>query len=115
MWYPLIAVRDPADCPEGVRDLIEQRIVRAYLRLVIDPDRVEGRSVPIAGARDLQVRLTETPFVADPACPPFCLEVHKLDTGETVDSLACYGFDEDELEAAVAFVCGVEEGLGALH
>jgi hypothetical protein len=57
----------------------------------------------------LEVRLTEMPRMELAGVPPFWLEICSPRTGSTLDSLGCFEFDEDELVAAVDFVCDAEQ------
>ena len=104
MLQPCLASVGDAPCPDAYRDQIEQRIIRAYVRLVMADD-VEGtRTVTFARLAGLEARLTEAPVPDMPDVPPFWLEIHSVATGTTLDSLGCFEFDEDELNAAVDFV-----------
>jgi hypothetical protein len=86
------------------RDQIEQQIIRAYVRLALSDDADCARTVTLAWLSGLEVRLTEVPWIEQPELPPFWLELHSLTTGTTIDSIGCFDFGEDELEAAVDFV-----------
>jgi hypothetical protein len=87
------------------RDRIEQQIIRAYVRLAPSDDANCSRTVTLARLSGLEVRLTEAPWIEQPDLPPFWQEIHSLTTGSTVDSIGCFEFGADELEAAVDFDC----------
>ncbi|GEO16307.1 hypothetical protein [Microvirga aerophila] len=106
----------PRAAPEGdatgdyaCRDWIEQQIVRAYVRLALSNDADCSRTVTLARLSDLEVRLTEAPWIEQPDLPPFWLEINLLTTGSTIDSTGCFEFGEDELEAVVDLVCEAKD------
>jgi hypothetical protein len=88
------------------RDRIEQQIVRAYVQLIFADEAGGSRTVTLSRQSGLEVRLTEMPL---PGMPTFWLEIHFLGTGSIIDSLGCFEFDEDELAAAVDFICHAQE------
>jgi hypothetical protein len=93
----------PSDlCADG----IEQRIIRAYIRLVFLAGDADGsRTVTVIRQGRLEVRLTERP--ADTAAggiPPFWLEVAPVAGHPSVDGCGFYQFDETELATAVDLV-----------
>ena len=65
-----------------------------------------SRTVTLSRQSGLEVRLTEMPL---PGMPTFWLELHALGTRSVIDSLGCSEFDEDELAAAVDFICKAQE------
>jgi hypothetical protein len=106
MPQPHTASEDDVTYSDECRDRIEQRIIRAYVRLAAPVDGAGGcRTVTLGRMGDVEIRLTEAPQEARPDLPPFWLEIHSLETGAAIDSLGCFEFDEDELTRAVDFVC----------
>jgi hypothetical protein len=98
------------------RDRIEQQIIRAYVRLATEPDGADGsRTVTLARFGGLEVRLTEVPQQGRSDLPPFWLEIHSLVRGVTIDSIGCFEFDEDELEAIVDFICEAKQRYQTLN
>jgi hypothetical protein len=106
MLLPWEAPLGDAVWPDPCRDRIEQQIICAYVRLAA-PASDDGisRTVTVTRLGSVELRLTEAPLLGLPDVPLFWLEVHSHLTGSTVDSLGCFEFDEDELAAAVDFVC----------
>ena len=94
---------------DACRDRVEEQIIRAYVRLALTDDADGSRTVTLARLGSLEVRLTEMPRMELAGVPPFWLEICSLRTGSTLDSLGCFEFDEDELEAAVDFICHAEQ------
>jgi hypothetical protein len=109
MLQPGTASEADATCCNECRDRIEQQIIRAYVQLALTDDADCSRTVTLARLSGLEVRLTEVPRTEQPDLPPFWLEIHSLATGSTVDSFGCFEFDDDELEAAVEFVCEAKQ------
>jgi hypothetical protein len=98
------------------RDRVERKIVRAYVQLAILPDDADGScSVTLERFGGLEVRLTEMPRKALAGMPPFWLELYSHGSGAIVDSLGCFEFDGDELEAAIEFVCAALRRHGSRH
>jgi hypothetical protein len=108
MLQPRTASEADATDYYACRDQIEQQIIRAYLQLMVLDGLGGSRTVTLAQLSGLEVRLTELPRTGQPDLPPFCLEIHSLATGPRVDSFGCFEFD-DELEAAVEFVCKAKQ------
>jgi hypothetical protein len=87
-------------------DEIEQRIIRAYFRLV----RATGHSgrplwVTVAKLGPLEVRLTRVPRENVPSdAPPFRLEVFSPASSTAMESLGYFNFDDGELATAARFV-----------
>lgn len=103
-------------CPALDADWIEQRIIRAYVQLALEPEDTDGsRAVTLARLGSLEVRLMEVPQAGRAGLPAFRLELRSWATGMTTDSLGCHEFDEDELSAAVAFVQKAAHRLRILH
>ena len=88
------------------RDRIEEQVIRAYVQLIFAAEADGSRTVTLSRQDGLEVRLTEMPL---PGTPTFWLEIHSLGTGAIIDSLGCFEFDEDELAAAVDFICEAQE------
>jgi hypothetical protein len=98
------------------RDRIERKIVRAYVQLAILPDDADGScTVTLERFGGLEFRLTETPRKGLAGMPPFWLELYSHGSGAVVDSLGCFEFDQDELEAAIEFVCAALRRHGSCH
>jgi hypothetical protein len=110
----MMPVADPL-CSDPSPDLIAQRIILAYVQLAVAPKNAASRTVVIARHGGIEVRLTEVLVDAKPGLPPFWLEIHSYASGATIDSFGCHEFDEDELDAAVAFVRGARQRLRTLH
>ncbi|QRM33580.1 hypothetical protein [Microvirga sp. VF16] len=94
-------------------DEIEQRIIRAYIQLMLRPDNADGsRAVMVMRLGALEVRLTELPpdSVAS-GIPPFWLEVFSVAGHESIDSCGCFEFDEIELASAVSLVLEAARAL----
>jgi hypothetical protein len=91
------------------RDQIEQQIIRAYVRLALSNDADWSRTATLARLSGLEVRLTEATWSEQLELPQFCLELHSVTTGTTIDSIGCFDFGEDELEAAVDLVCEAKD------
>jgi hypothetical protein len=104
MLQPCTASEGDATCCNGCRERIEQKIIRAHVHLVMLDGLGGYRTVS-----GLEVRLTEVPWIEQSDLPPFWLEIHSLATGSTVDRCGCFEFNEDELEAAVEFVCKAKQ------
>lgn len=87
-------------------DHIEQLLIRAYVRLAYTGNSTNGRRTNAVGRfGPFEVRLTEMePEVALVGLPPFWVEIYSLAIGSTIDSYACFEFDEDELAKAVEFI-----------
>jgi len=103
-------------CPALDADWIEQKIIRSYVRLAMEPHDEDGcRAVTLVRRGGLEVRLMEVPSDQMIGLPAFWLELRSQMTGATIDSLGCYEFDEDELSAAVMFVQDATHRLPLLH
>ncbi|MBM6583539.1 hypothetical protein ILT44_25390 [Microvirga sp. BT689] len=98
--------------PEARRDQIEEQIIRAYVQLIFAAEADGSRTVTLSRQGGLEVRLTEMPL---PGMPTFWLEIHSLGTRSIIDSLGCFEFDEDELAAAVEFICEAQERHRTWH
>jgi hypothetical protein len=87
-------------------DEIEQRIIRSYVQLVFQPvDTDNSRSIVVMRLGSLEVRLTELhPADAKIGLPPLRIEVFDWLDQTSIDSTGSYGFDEDELAAAVEMI-----------
>jgi hypothetical protein len=109
MPQPSAASKGDATDDYACRDQIEQQIIRAYVRLALADDAHGSRTVKLTALSGLEVRLTEAPWLEQPDLPPFWLEIHSLTTGTTIDSLGCFDFGEDDLEAAIDFVCEAKD------
>jgi hypothetical protein len=105
-----------AFCPALDADWIEQKIIRAYVRLAMEPHDADGcRAVTLVRHGGLELRLMEVPSDEMIGLPAFWLELRSPTTGTTIDSLGCYEFDEEELSAAVVFVQDATHRLPILH
>ncbi|WP_157934059.1 hypothetical protein [Microvirga ossetica] len=110
------AMAASAPCPALDADWIEQKIIRAYVRLAMEPHDMDGcRVVTLVRHSSLEVRLMEVPSEGMAGMPTLWLELRSQMTGATIDSLGCYEFDEDELSAAVMFVQDATHRLPILH
>ena len=98
--------------PDARRDQIEEQIIRAYVQLIFAAEADGSRTVTLSRQDGLEVRLTEMPL---PGTPTFWLEIHSLRTRSVIDSLGCFEFDEDELVAAVDFICEAQERYQTWH
>jgi hypothetical protein len=98
--------------PDARRDRIEEQIIRAYVHLIFAAEADGSRTVTVGRQGGLEVRLTEMPR---PGLPTFWLEIHSLGTRSIIDSLGCFEFDEDELAAAVDFICEAQERHQTWH
>jgi hypothetical protein len=87
-------------------DEIEQRIIRAYIRLVFEAERTIGfRTVTVTRFGPIEVRLTERlENNPDPGMPPFWLEVFSMQLPSPVDSYGMSEFDDSEIAAAAKFI-----------
>jgi hypothetical protein len=88
-------------CP----DLIEQRIICAYIGLLFTPQGGECRASTVGWLGTREVRLTET--IVDGlkiGTPPFAIEVYCHARSMVLDSYGCFELDDVELEAAVQLV-----------
>ena len=96
--YPLVS--------DLCADEIEQRMIRAYVRLVFQPvDTDNSRSVVVMRLGTLEVHLTELhPDDVTPGVPQFWIEVFDWPQQASIDSVGCYEFDEDELAAVVEMI-----------
>jgi hypothetical protein len=91
-------------CP----DLIEQRIICAYIGLLFTPQTGGRRVTTVGWLGACEVRLTETTSHDAPAgTPPFWLEIYCHASGTILDSCGCFEFDDDELESIVTLVMDV--------
>jgi hypothetical protein len=98
--------------PDARRDQIEEQIIRAYVQLIFAAEADGSRTVTLSRQDGFEVRLTEMPL---PGTPTFWLEIHSLGTRSIIDSLGCFEFDEDELAAAVDFICEAQERYQTRH
>ncbi len=88
-------------CP----DLIEQRIICAYIGLLFTPQIGGCRVTTVGWLGTCEVRLTETaPDDAPAGTPPFWLEIYCHASGRILNSCGCFEFDDTELETAVQLV-----------
>jgi hypothetical protein len=87
-------------------DEIGQRTIRAYVQLVFQPvDTDNSRSIVVMRLGSLEVRLTELhPADANHGLPRLRIEVFDWLYQTSIDSTGSYGFDEDELAAAVEMI-----------
>jgi hypothetical protein len=92
---------------------IEQRIIRAYIRLVSQAENT-GNSRPIVvRLGPVQVHLTEMhPEDTTLGLPPFWIEVFDGTGQVSIDSIGCHEFDEDELTTAVEVVLSAAQEAG---
>ena len=103
-------------CPTLDADWIEQNIIRAYVRLAMEPHDMDGcRAVTLVRRSGLEVRLLEVSSDEMVGLPALWLELRSQITGATIDSLGCYEFAEEELSAAVMFVQDATHRLPLLH
>ena len=110
------AMAASAPCPAQDADWIEQKIIRGYVRLAMEPHDLDGcRAVTLVRLGGLEVRLMEVPSEGMAGLPTFWLELRSRTTGATIDSLGCYEFDEDELSSAVMFIQDATHRLPILH
>ena len=100
-------------CP----DEIEQKIIRAYVKLVFSArDATGSRTTLVARFGSLDVRLTEFPQESlSDGRPLFWLEIYSHATRSTVDSCGCSEFDESELATAVNLVLKAKQRHEVYH
>ena len=97
------------------RDEIEERIIRAYIRLVFVELGVPGyRTVTVTRLNGLEVRLTEQ-LPAEVGVPPYSLEIYSETAGCIINSCDCTEFDEDEMTAAVEMIASAQCRLQYIH
>ena len=99
------------------RDWIEERIIRAYVRLVFAPDQDSGsRTIPIMSIGSLDVRLTEVCHDDElPTFQPLWVEVYSHASNSVIAFCGSYEFDEEEIDAAVDLVVSAYTDLSNLH
>jgi hypothetical protein len=100
-------------CP----DIIEQRIICAYIGLLFAIP-VEGRRVATIGRVGVrEIRLTETDSCEAPiGTPPFFVEVYCHAREAVLSIYGCYEFDDAELAAAVNLIMEAgREAYPAVH
>ncbi|KLK89818.1 hypothetical protein AA309_29135 [Microvirga vignae] len=85
---------------------IEQRIIRAYIRLVFEAEKTIGfRTVTVTRLGPLEVRLTEMlENNSDPSMPSLWLEVSSLQHPSPIDGYGMSDFDDSEITAAAEFI-----------
>ncbi|MFC1456602.1 hypothetical protein ACETIH_07720 [Microvirga arabica] len=99
------------------RSRIEEKIIRAYVRLACTPDQPNGlRTQTVAQFGALEIRMTET-LLAEipPQAPPFRIEIYSHESDTVLDSGDYFEFDEDELRAAVELIVSAQVNQCALH
>lgn len=88
---------------------IEQRIVRAYLRLASHPTERNGsRTATVLRSGAIEARLSEVPG-SPCGMPSYWLEIYSDRTRSVVDSRGCHDFNETELFLAVDLVISALE------
>jgi hypothetical protein len=87
-------------------DEIEQRIIQAYVRLVVEAETTIGfRTVTVMCLGPLEICLTEMlENNADLGMPPFWLEVFSIQHPLSIDSCGISEFDDGEIAAAAEFI-----------
>jgi len=87
-------------------DEIEQRIVRAHMQLMFQADDADDpRSLVVMRLGAIEIRLTELRLSeVGSTLPPLWIEVFDWMEETSIDSIGCYGFDDDEMPAAVAMI-----------
>lgn len=98
-------------CP----DLIELRIICAYIGLLFTPQIGPCRVTTVGWLGAREARLTDTtPHDAPAGTPPFRLEIYCHSSGRTLEC-CCFEFDDAELASAVQLVIEtgriIREGL----
>jgi hypothetical protein len=90
---------------DHLADEIEQRVMRAYVQLVFQPEGLgRSRTVTVQRFSTMEVRLTELPRDRTlEGVPPFWLEVFSAD-GSSFDSLGFFDFDDTETKSAVELI-----------
>jgi hypothetical protein len=88
-----------------LEDEIEQRVMRAYVQLIFQPEGIgRSRTVTLQRFSSLEVRLTELPRDKTlEGVPPFWLELFSAD-GSSFDSLGFFDFDDTEIRSAVELI-----------
>jgi hypothetical protein len=86
-------------------DEIEQRIIRAFVRLVFQAVDIDNSLPVVMRLGPVQVHLSEIhPEDTTPGVPPFWIEVFDGTGQDSIDSIGCHEFDDDELAAAVEMI-----------
>ena len=87
-------------------DRIEQKIIRAYVRLALTSYmRDDTRSVRLMRFGAIEIRMTEVALAAEaPGLPLYWLELYSPASGTVFERLGFFEFEEEELDAAVRFV-----------
>jgi hypothetical protein len=94
-------------------DEIEQRIIRAYARLVFQAEDTDNSRPVVMRLGPVQVHLTEMLPEDTIAClPPFWIEVFDGTGQVSIDSIGCPEFGEDELAAAVEMIVSAAQEAG---
>ena len=98
-------------------DEVEQRLIRAYVRLVFQPAEIsEPRGVAVMRLGSVEVHLTEVhPAHTRSDLPPFWSEVMDASTDTSIDSLGFRDFDEDQLATAVEMIVNAAHEAGLRH
>ncbi|MBD2746172.1 hypothetical protein IC232_05595 [Microvirga sp. BT688] len=117
MSQPCTALGDAEAQTTPCRDSVEQKIIRAYVRLMFAPEQGTGsRTITIMRVGTLDVRLTEHLQNFDlPTFPPLWVELYSPESSSVVAYCGCYEFDEDELDAAVELVLSAYTRLTSLQ
>jgi hypothetical protein len=96
-------------CTDG----IEQRIIRAYVQLVIQAENTADSRPVVMRLEPVQVHLTEMLPEDTIAClPPFWIEVFDGTGQVSIDSIGCHEFDEGKLAAAVEIIVSATQKAG---
>jgi hypothetical protein len=94
-------------------DEIEQRIIRAFVRLVFQAVDIDNSLPLVMRLGPVQVHLSEI-HLEDTTLgvPPFWIEVFDGTGQGSIDSIGCHEFDEDELAAAVEMILSAAQEAG---
>lgn len=97
-------------------DEIEQRIIRAYVRLSCAPEMHGTRMVTIVRFRGLEARLIKMPEEQRlPNAPWFQLELYSYARNALVGSCGFTELDEDGITRAVELVASTMQRAHGLH
>jgi hypothetical protein len=97
-------------------DEIEQRIIRAYVRLACTSEVDGSRTVAVARFGALEARLTEVPEEQRlPGLPWLWLELYSHVQQTVIDSCGCTELDEVELAQAVDLVVSAQHKAHGIH
>jgi hypothetical protein len=117
MSQPCTTLGDVETRTVPCRDSVEQKIIRAYVRLMFTPEQGNGcRTITILRVGSLEVRLSEHHQDYDlPTFPPLWVEVYSHASHSVIAFCGCYEFDEDELDAAVDLALSAYTRLSSLQ